>query len=153
MLPPVAMYENQVIPKGIKKNYFAATKKHISSIKQEKPLKVINNQHDQKLNCTPPRNNKSTIPPSSTTLCGHPIFEDWLINNSPHYDYLYLSPRDSSIIGTWWWSENKIWARSLALNSLIHKSKITTLGDFPNPTSHHNTSRTSTWLLSCFLSN
>ena len=37
MLPLVAMYENQVIPKGIK---------HISSIKQEKPSKVINNQHN-----------------------------------------------------------------------------------------------------------
>ena len=46
MLPLVAMYENQVIPKGIKINYFAPTKKHISSIKQEKPSKVINNQHN-----------------------------------------------------------------------------------------------------------
>ena len=41
MLPLVAMYENQVIPKGIK---------HISSIKQEKPSKVINNQHNLQTN-------------------------------------------------------------------------------------------------------
>ena len=45
------MYESQVIPKGIKTNYFAPTKIHIhyKTIKiynKEKSSKVINNQHN-----------------------------------------------------------------------------------------------------------
>ena len=53
MLPLVAMYENQVIPKGNKTNYFSPTKKHISGIKQEKPSKVINNQHNLQTQTNP----------------------------------------------------------------------------------------------------
>lgn len=39
---------------------------------------------DHKLDVIPPRNNKSIIHPPGTTLCGHLIFEDWLLNNSSH---------------------------------------------------------------------
>jgi len=70
MLPLVAMYENQVIPKGIKINYFAPTKKHISSIKQEKPSKVINNQHNFQ---------------TQTNTINHQTFQIKLIKQSTNY--------------------------------------------------------------------
>ena len=53
MLPLVAMYENQVIPKDIKTNYFALTKTHIQYLNKfiHKPRQTNTsiNKHNQSI--------------------------------------------------------------------------------------------------------